>query len=516
MMSLTYMIICVLCMLMAVLLINTGSLLHRKQQMQNAADAAAISASTWLTRGMNALTATNHLIGEMTSFVIVHDAIGGKKLDEGKVGNTQVEDSLLTGAWLAAKGMGAKTPAYDTVREMRKVKAGKTILGAKKNLKMLLTKCYATKAFARFLQSIGLVKVGRPLELAMDALEMKIYQEYIFLNALQKAARALTPVKFFVRDSILPLLKAHTEHIVRRFPQLAENAAREVGKAQNVTIALYPQRLELPVQLDPHRYARGPLNLPKLPARRKPPADPSDVPVTSMREQVVKTSQLARATFPWVTYHRLPIINLLAAAAPLSEAAELYKDWTDGTSKELLDEFQKAGGLDLGLYVLKGSTAPDKGYELWTEDRNLADQLFAVQAFAWRKAPAVVGEGAFFLQMYPAGGFASSQALIYNGNPQQPHPFHIPLHYKRILDERQADVGWDTLNWQPGSRPYELVAKTRSGPVRSIYPEIKLNWQTKLVPVNPAHLNLAFKHLPGEFAPITKRVNAKAASLQTH
>ena len=46
---------------------NAGHTAHQKISTQNAADAAAFSSSLWMARGMNALTATNHMLGEATA-----------------------------------------------------------------------------------------------------------------------------------------------------------------------------------------------------------------------------------------------------------------------------------------------------------------------------------------------------------------------------------------------------------------------------------------------------------------
>src|SRR5690242_4580184 len=43
---------------------NVGRIVQEKIAVQNAADAAAYSASAVMARGMNAVTATNHLMGE--------------------------------------------------------------------------------------------------------------------------------------------------------------------------------------------------------------------------------------------------------------------------------------------------------------------------------------------------------------------------------------------------------------------------------------------------------------------
>src|SRR5262249_20721176 len=70
-------------LLILALLVNSGYAVTRKIETQNAADASATAASVELARGMNAITATNHLIGELEALVVLHHSFGGFHLDMG-------------------------------------------------------------------------------------------------------------------------------------------------------------------------------------------------------------------------------------------------------------------------------------------------------------------------------------------------------------------------------------------------------------------------------------------------
>lgn len=59
------------------LLGNTGHVTSQKLELQNAADSVAFSSSLWLARGMNTVTASNHLVGEAVALSVVHEALGG-------------------------------------------------------------------------------------------------------------------------------------------------------------------------------------------------------------------------------------------------------------------------------------------------------------------------------------------------------------------------------------------------------------------------------------------------------
>ena len=63
------------------LLMDLYRVISEKSEEQNAADANAFSPAEWLARGLNALTGTNHLMGEMMSLVVIHEAIAGDNVD---------------------------------------------------------------------------------------------------------------------------------------------------------------------------------------------------------------------------------------------------------------------------------------------------------------------------------------------------------------------------------------------------------------------------------------------------
>src|SRR3954463_9895990 len=56
---------------------NAGHVVTTKIATQNAADSITFSSAQWMARGMNAVTATNHLLGEATGLVVAIEALGG-------------------------------------------------------------------------------------------------------------------------------------------------------------------------------------------------------------------------------------------------------------------------------------------------------------------------------------------------------------------------------------------------------------------------------------------------------
>jgi len=59
---------------------NAGHTVHQKLETQHAADAVAFSSAMWMSRGLNTITTSNHLMGEAMAMGVVHDALGGVEL----------------------------------------------------------------------------------------------------------------------------------------------------------------------------------------------------------------------------------------------------------------------------------------------------------------------------------------------------------------------------------------------------------------------------------------------------
>lgn len=518
----------VFCAMLIVLLLNVGHITHHKVEMQNAADSIVNSGATWQARGLNSTTATNHIIGEMMAFVAIHEALGGTGLDpetplstHGAAAEEAREDSVnarLTAAWQLANR--AATPAYETVKQ--DIKARRTIYDAKMRLKRWLTYIYYMKAAALAMQDTGIapiVAAGQALWAAMQALELVVELEYQILNALRAVAESLFGLKALLRDTMLPMAKEYTDYIVEETPNIALQAAVEIGAANGVLGTLYPNPAALPVAPDPLAFADGPWigDDQRVPAEMPPPRCPPhlDGENPNPRRQVVKTCQLTRATWPWVNYHRDPIKQFMGRFLKLSNAKKFYHDHTADATIQLCDELQRKDGYDLWLYVLAGYPAPDKGYALWTDDPELADDHFSVVGLAYRDKPNVVGSPAVLHHTHQEGRVALAQAIVYNANRQQPHPHHIDLGCKRVQPIYQADVGWDTLNWEEGDRPYELVGIG----ISPRFPRIRINWQAKLVPLTTNRLNdiKSVGAVPPPFSDVLSRLlDDVPQSLRTH
>lgn len=522
--SVTYvaLVVTLLMVLMAAYLLNLSWAFNQKPRLQAAADSGAEAVGAVQARHMNALTATNHLIGEMLGTVIVHHAIGGEKLDNDQVESTQRQDTALDAAHAfydsgcQAAGLPRLDTAYETIREKRGVRASKESMEyqSKVGLKELLTTVYNVKGAARWMQATKIpyvVETGEAIHTAAHLFEEPLKWEYKMLNALHQQARALSKQKVWLRDEVLPEARRYAKRLVDTYPENAAAALREVARRHNVELAAVTAAgaPRLPVEIDHHAKAQTLVERPKdtVELERERPCDCPTAKVDITRNQLVKITQLCRATFPWVNYHRQPVLEPLERFFPFSRAGKHYKDFTDGGSKTVVSELQLDKEHDLGLYVLRRYPAPDKAKAVWIKNPDVADELFATVVVASQESPKAVGTPKIFPAVFPLGTTALAQVLLYNANPCVEPEQTIDLRCKRIIPNRQADFGFDTLNWKPGSRPYELVAVTNEGGApKPEYPEVLLNWQSKLVPLSAT----AVDYLKKSSAPVKSAAAVQA------
>src|SRR5436309_770341 len=83
-------------LLLTTVVLNAGRVTTRKVDGQNAADAAAHAAGVELARAMNAITALNHLIGELNALDAMVMAFGGLPLEDRKpigIRNAELESA---------------------------------------------------------------------------------------------------------------------------------------------------------------------------------------------------------------------------------------------------------------------------------------------------------------------------------------------------------------------------------------------------------------------------------------
>lgn len=470
-------------LLLISLLANTGMVTARKLETQNAADAAAYSAGVEMARGMNSITAINHLIGELTAIVILIHSLGGDELDQGKQLSTSSpgDDTDLTLAYQAASnsvylppdggGISPFGEAYDVAKQ-DSFKVGGALFKSYMRLKQVLAWAYwahaignATIAAGEALVDTGIgAIVGGPMVIdgvaiciGCLAFEAKVYQEWQTLYGLELAdENFLNPIikQQLLQNAVIPLMYKYEEMIVALYsspiplPGLLNNpantAATGVGPANHADCSLYPLSPQLPVQKEPLQLS-----------------DPNK-------------SQLMRATTPWVQWWRQSWMQFGRNALVLSRFACWIEDETNDYTPKIVQRLRDQG---TQLYILKDLklNSSDKTHELWMNNNAEAEKLFTLMGFAHRSAPPLFSNGIFH-QENPNGFVCYAQAMFYNANPQDPNSTGD--------SDWQPVAGWDTLNWQNRVPEYRSV---HSGdgcgdPPNVPLPQIQLNWQCKLIP----------------------------------
>jgi hypothetical protein len=495
----TVIIVVFVCFLGA-LLMNAGQTINQKIETQNAADSVAYTSALWMARGLNAVTAANHMMGELTAIYVLHQAIGGTRLDTTRAENhsdpisraqsrlnrhwnTLLRPVRLTGPVLPPQEV------YDAVKALPYSDNDSTVYCAKMRLKACLIWAYTLHELGYVTYWAGVVAgepaSGEAMMQAAVAMQWEILREYRVLDGLEALAKNLSPKKQAI-PGILQALSLYERTIVREAPLAATAAAAQVASRNQVRGFALPQ--SLPVTQDP---------------------------VAS-----IERCQLMRATYPWLNFWRKYVVDFLKASdagAPLSAAPHFYIYWTDEYSRRAVREFTQSGnGLHLHLLGEKGTNGENKGREQWTTTTNKAHQqtekLFCTFGLARQLRPPTIAAPSFLRQENPDGVICFAQAICYNAN----HQVSNSVARKNRNSVFQQWIGWDTLNWYstgPDSRAVEFAATARLSvdPLGTLVglswlrvprisaadqpgeagfpqlspsaPAIRLNWQAKLVPL---------------------------------
>ncbi len=505
-------------MVLAGLVYNTGNTINRKLETQNAADAASYSGSLWVARGMNAVTASNHLIGELTALYVIHHSLGGEFLDE-ELGDENDQQEVEN--WNEMVEMGydmnenSTIPAAEPgpVTNVPKSDVNSTIYEAMMRLKRVMFGAYMGHVIAYGTYQVGQSLLSNPYTAALGAamvaiglagmaaalvVELKVIQEYLVLTVVEVVAIGGAPVKRMI-PTFIDGLYLYQKATYIATPLLAKNAAEEVARkhgAEGVMRGDIPSAI--PSSID-SLLSQGLKIYPTL------PVEPED----TTNEQ---RSQLMRATYPWVAYWRADIRRFFRNWCTLSKATDYYLNWTNRYSLQACEWLRherqnynaqltvvnhgRSGsgdgknGHDIKLFVMVGLNEQnvDKSQEKWNDWNNKtqatgkAEALFVHMGFAKLESPKVSAP-AFFRQENPDGVVALSQSMVYSANKQQ-RPAGTPGN-----GQRQAEVGWDTLNWVANAIEYK-TNRDLSSP-----PRIRLNWHAKLTPVTLSKLTRVYPTL---------------------
>lgn len=471
--------------------LNMGGVEVDRTNQQRIADGAADTLGQFKARNLNAVVSHQHLMGELLSMVVIHHAIGGELLDKNEAADTRRRDNELRKAHKAALACTTKPPfAFEDV--VSPVYAGESLLKAHRRLKQLLTYVYYTKATAAALMAFPPTRpAGEALAQIADRIETMIHEEWKTLGQIWKQARSLTTLKLRILDELLPEAKAQLDRLVEQYPDAQRELVAQMEAKYGAKIHVLPSDRRLPLKKDP----LAELNVPPGDWQRPECDCPADVEVTNLREQLAKVSQLSRATFPWVNYHREGLVRKMKSMLWLSRMGTYYFDHAAGVAKRMADELQRPGADSLALYVLDDYEGPDKAYESWMESGNSgdADKTFGLTVLVGIPQRPKAADKMFRSQPTSLA-FRVASSIVWNRHEPKQREQRIDFYCKRIVPTTQASTGWDTLNWNDEIRVSELVGIG----IPHVFPKITPQWTSQMTPTSGARvMQLRQQELPG-------------------
>jgi hypothetical protein len=464
-----------------------------KMEQQNAADASAHAAGVELARGMNAISALNHLITELNAMNAIIMGFGGKELDEGRsvrLPNGEASSALFN----ARLWSGGTSPAATTAARTSTSKSGAAIGDSRKKLLKVLGWAYRVHAAGGVMtRGIGLsmfASAGRELVRAANVMERSVEHEWEVLDAIENLVESrMLPIKRICEQDLIPQLYRYCERVVLQSSIKAEDAAEAVA--------------------DQHGGAEGTLfpNTRGLRFRLQLPVEKESMSQLQLNHE---RSQMVRGMSPWVQIWRKPILDFSRLVLNVSEFTKHYHKYSNEFTLEMA--WKQYSEKNTKLYRLKDLdvTGPDKGGEPWTKEdgSNRANELFGVIGFAHLPPPSIIGMP-IFRQPQPDGMAAFAQVMIYNANRQD----------RPRKSKWQPVVGWDTLAWDDDVPEFEFgkpEGSDRNLDKSRNQPRIKLNWQTKLVPVAVERLTNSRYTQHSDLNSILGRLTTNRPIMNTH
>ena len=366
-----------LLMILVSLVSNAWITVNQKMSTQNTADAVAYSGSVWLVRGMNFVSATNHVIGELNALYTIHHAFGGKWLDDHhsdkkrnsgdweftwpppigyggifyQITNIMLPINYYLAEFLSALAIVGPSPDkdhYDRVSKHPIADIHSAIWEGKENLKNQMNAAYALHiagasmviagelrviegtamlsnpyTFAAGLEEIAagiqMINNGEKMMKAAKALETAINLEYRMLDLVEDFARNIAPAKLAIPSVIKAMYYYQQVSIYFLFPMNALETADELGQRNHMSAFVLG---DVP-SISPGSYSgvsdiftQASQFLPSLPVEAEKVTDEAK-------------SQMIRATNPWVRHWRTKLFLVLTAAAPTSGAGMSFIKWTN-------------------------------------------------------------------------------------------------------------------------------------------------------------------------------------------
>lgn len=283
---------------------NAGQSVIKKIELQNAADSAAYSTAVWQARAMNAITATNHLMGELTALIVVHEAFGGPTLENGGDPSTSESDDMDRTISFSKDSnvvvIGALYTSYlgfafrdidqqiidETEEEFTEdddTPAGATLYDARLTLKYGAGLCLATKIAANgagligealektvFFSAFGVVLkvLADVTHVSASILMADLYKEWLILEGIEFAAKTFLIPKTLIRDGpLFKLLSGYSDQIAlasggqgllnSHVGRVAAETLDELrGQAANVSsLSTFPAARDLTLPVEPEKAA---------------------------------------------------------------------------------------------------------------------------------------------------------------------------------------------------------------------------------------------------------------------
>lgn len=472
------------------LVVNVSLVTRDKLESQNAADAVTQTAGVQEARGMNAITAANHVIGEAQALVVLHHAWGGDSLERG--GNYDhtsqalrqaLQQSYQSASSICPQSYGPRSADYRKVgaRVGSEAALGDSFIDLKKHMQQSYE-----------LHFIGGILYWFPYTRAMGiaimqgclAFESLVVREWdILKQAEYVAAGQLMQYKKTLRDQMIPAFYRYSLLQQRDTPERMKHAIEEVGDLHSVNASLFPEpsksatnsSLKLPLHPEPESGFGG--NLEK--------------------------AQLVRASVPWIIHWRAPVVRGSIAKLPLSRFSVHYWRHSQEMSLQLAQKAMRQQGIRLLVVDGLNEANGNKGQEVWnyTNGSRTADKLFCVMGFTLRSPPPVIGRGVYVDGVNDAM-LTFSQTMTYNANPTA----------ASRSSSLQHVTGWDTLNWKHGQIPEWRFGESYGAAVDR--PEIQLNWQAMLVPAT--RVQEASQNTHGIVQRVLERTETQRAISRTH
>jgi hypothetical protein len=283
------------------LVVNSGRAVREKVELQNAADAAAATTTLWMARSMNAVTTSNHLMGEATAIVVLLDGFAGPpRFGSGKrigTDTTRSYHTFLGGLKGSAPIVGTAAAASMASPFDRQfvnfvvnllttnggdLSVGAALYDAKLTLRYVAIVCLTVKTFANFVLPVAgalegtliLAPIGAGLEIAaltthagMNILLAKVATEWLQLEIVERMVAVGGPaISKGILDGVLPGLTRYADTVVgsagvsggtnRAIRQSLDSLVEE-HRLESLEIIPPVERLRLPVEREPPPAAGG-------------------------------------------------------------------------------------------------------------------------------------------------------------------------------------------------------------------------------------------------------------------